>query len=46
MPCMPSNASGAPDTVPADPTTSPADALERILEAARAASTDLAATTS
>ncbi|AJW78844.1 glutamate-5-semialdehyde dehydrogenase [Clavibacter michiganensis] len=43
---MPSNASGAPDTVPADPTTSPADALERILEAARAASTDLAATTS
>jgi glutamate-5-semialdehyde dehydrogenase len=43
---MPSNAPGAPDAVPADPTTSPADALERILVAARAASTDLATTTS
>jgi glutamate-5-semialdehyde dehydrogenase len=43
---MPSNAPGAPDAVPADPTTSPADALERVLAAARAASTDLAATTS
>ncbi|OUE18784.1 Gamma-glutamyl phosphate reductase [Clavibacter michiganensis] len=43
---MPSNVPGVHDAVPADPTTSPADALERILEAARAASTDLAATTS
>ncbi|UQB12184.1 glutamate-5-semialdehyde dehydrogenase [Clavibacter nebraskensis] len=43
---MPSNAPGAPDAVPADPMTSPADALERILVAARAASTDLAAPTS